>query len=87
MLTPFNLETANAQKYWLPTTNLIMPKQFLTEFVNWYMEFVPNIIKFKDHPHYHERAINVYAPNYGFKREVIENGIEHLQMNSHEFCL
>jgi len=69
-------------KYWNSTSNFIMPMEFLKKFVDWYMELVPQILHEHNHPHYHERAVNIFAANNGYNNETIE-GIEHLQLNSH----
>jgi hypothetical protein len=68
--------------YWNCTSNFIMPMKFLKGFVDWYMTFIPGILKIDKHSHFHERAINIYAANNGYKNETIE-GIEHLELNSH----
>jgi hypothetical protein len=68
--------------YWNSTSNFIMPMKFLKEFVDWYMAFIPEILGIDKHSHFHERAINIFAANNGYKNETIE-GIEHLELNSH----
>jgi hypothetical protein len=85
-MLPFSADVALQQKFWCPTSNFIVPVTFLKEFVDWYMDIVPKILENKQHPHFHERAINVYAANFGFKTEVI-NLIDHLQFNSHQYTL
>ena len=69
-------------EYWNTTTNFIMHKDFLIKFVDWYMEFIPEILQYEKHSHYHERAINIFAAKEGYKNEYIPL-IKHYQLCSH----
>jgi hypothetical protein len=81
-LTQKQKEKALQLPFWSASSNLIMPKQFLIDFVDWYMNLMPKIIKFPNLPHFHERAINVFAANNGYDIEISEIA-EHQFLNSH----
>lgn len=68
--------------FWLPTTNLVMPKQFLIDFVDWYMQFIPRIFEHPIHSHFMERAISVFATNNDYKME-FKDILTHKQLCSH----
>jgi hypothetical protein len=86
LLKPMQLDIANTLKYWSATSNLIMPDYFLSEFTEWYMQFIPKILENANHPHFHERAINVFAANYGYHIEILPY-LEHIMCNSHKIQL
>jgi hypothetical protein len=74
---------AMKQPLWNATTNLIMPIEFLHKFVNWYTKLIPAIFEYKNHPHFHERAVNIFAANNGYKFRYEPNLCRHLQLKSH----
>ena len=82
LLAPAELKIANDQPFWNTTSNFIMPMEFLTQFVDWYMQFVPRILELDKHSHFHERAVNVFAANEGYENITIDL-IEHKQLCSH----
>jgi len=86
LLYPVQVDIAEQKKHWSATSNLIMPDYFLNEFVEWYLQFIPKIIENANHPHFHERAINVFAANYGYQLEIIPY-LEHMMLNSHQIQL
>ena len=87
LLTIEQINKANSNPFWLPTTNFILPKEFLINFVDWYLQFISEILKYKNHAHYHERAINVFAAISGYNLEYmpiathIENGSHGIAWN------
>ena len=82
LLTSKEIEIARKQPFWNATSNFIVHKEFLIKFVDWYMQFIPEILGLKKHSHFHERAINVFAANNGYKNEYIPM-IKHYQLCSH----
>lgn len=68
---------------WNATSNFIMPVKFLDKFVNWYILYIPAILRFQRHPHFHERAVNIFADKEYYLNETI-NLIEHKQLCSHK---
>ena len=82
LLTSKEIEIARKQPFWNATSNFIVHKEFLIKFVDWYMQFIPEILGLKKHSHFHERAINVFAANNGYKNEYIQL-INHYQVCSH----
>lgn len=82
LLKPEEKQKADELPFWSAGSNLIMPVKFMDEFVNWYMNFIPGILAYDNHPHFHERAINVFAAIKGYKIETIDL-IEHKNLNSH----
>ena len=87
LLLPELIKNAEKLPFWSITSNLIMPKQFLIDFVDWYMQFIPYILHMSNCAHFHERAINVFAANNGYKIEIIPNFVVHLNQNSHNIKL
>ena len=70
------------QTYWNATSNFIMHKDFLIKFVDWYMKFVPEILEYRNHSHFHERAINIFASKHKYKNKFVPL-LEHFQLCSH----
>jgi hypothetical protein len=67
-LLPFEyVDAAMKEKLWIASTNMILPVWFMAKFVDWYLQFIPEILQFEKHPHYHERAVNVFAAVNGIK--------------------
>lgn len=71
------------QEGWNATTNLIMPKEFLIDFVEWYWDIIPKLLLKENHPHFHERAINIFAVNNGWNFEYYPQLTKHFQLKSH----
>jgi hypothetical protein len=86
LLTNEEKKKALAMSYFSASSNLIMSLKFLHDFVNWYMQFIPKILDIPNHPHFHERAINVFAANNNYKI-IISNIAEHQNLNSHKINL
>jgi len=82
LLSNKEIETANKQPFWNATSNFIIHKEFLIKFVDWYMQFIPEILGLKKHSHFHERAINIFAANNGYKNAYCAL-IKHHQLCSH----
>lgn len=74
------------QPFWNATSNFIMSYKFLTQFVNWYICLVPEILKYHNHSHFHERMINIFAYEYGYFNKNLPI-LEHAQLNSHKQSL
>jgi hypothetical protein len=75
-------------KYWGATTNYMMPYSFLQGFVDWYMPMVPDMLKYTNHPHFHERAVSIYAWLNGY--EIVFTPpytVKHQQLNSHQYSI
>ena len=71
------------EKYWLTTTNMMMHKNVLCSFVDWYF---PMIEKFKHEPmsaYVHERAIHIFSLLNNIQLNYIQNSIKHHQKCSH----
>jgi hypothetical protein len=69
--------------YWLTTTNMMMHKNVLCSFVDWYF---PMIEKFKHEPlsaYVHERAIHIFSLLNNIQLNYIKNSIRHHQKCSH----
>ncbi|NJL73937.1 MAG: hypothetical protein HC892_01690 [Saprospiraceae bacterium] len=89
------LDKAMSATVWSATTNVIISVGFLNLFVNWFYTFIPEILEFKNHPHFHERAINVCAANLGdaetsertIKYKFFPRTLSHKQLNSHKINL
>ena len=86
LLSEQEKQKALQMPYWSASSNLIMPKKFLDNFVDWYMKFIPKILSIKNHPHFHERAINVFAANNNYNI-AISKIAEHQNLNSHNIGL
>lgn len=86
LLPKDKIQIAQNQPYWNATSNFIVHKNFLIKFVDWYMGFIPNILQYYNHAHYHERAINYFAANEGYKNETLPI-LQHAQLNSHNIQL
>jgi hypothetical protein len=72
------------EKGWNATTNVIMPVKFLKSFVDWYWGLVPEIMKYPNHPHMHERVVTMFAVNNKYKHYYFPDAIKHHQLNSHK---
>jgi hypothetical protein len=77
------IEKALQVPTWSATTNVIVPRKFLIDFVEWYEEFIPKLLQFKNHPHVHERAINIFAANNSYNVHCYPEYLRHIQLNSH----
>jgi hypothetical protein len=82
LLTPRETETADRMRFWMPSSNMIMPEKFLVDFVEYYTDLIPKIMDSKCHSHFHERMINLFAVMEGYKLEPCDI-IHHKQYNSH----
>ena len=72
---------------WSASTNMIMPKWFLTDFVNWYDGYWRETLKYPNHPHFHERAVNVYAATIGMQYKFFPEWVRHEEKRSHRIEL
>lgn len=77
----------NEYEFWNATTNCILPIAFLDMFVVWYKQFVPKILSIKNHPHIHERAVNLYAATNSMKYKFFDGYMIHKQFKSHKIEL
>lgn len=82
-----NIMYQNLDHQWGITSNCIMPVEFLKGFVDWYMKLVPHILKYDNHPHFHERAIKLYAILHNHEIIYKPDYLVHLQSNSHGYNL
>lgn len=81
-----SIYTVNAyigSSVWAASTNLIMPKWFLTDFVNWYDGYWRETLQYPNHPHFHERAVNVYAATIGMQYKFFPEWVKHEEKRSH----
>lgn len=83
LLDAEDLNNAIKQPYWNATSNFIMPIDFLKMFVDWFMCMIPDILSHRNHSHYHERDVNVYAANKGYQNKTLPI-LQHAQLNSHK---
>lgn len=77
----------NEYEFWNATTNCILPIAFLDMFTVWYKQFVPKILSIKNHPHIHERAVNLYASTNAMKYKFFDGYMIHKQFKSHKIEL
>jgi hypothetical protein len=82
LLTVDEYFKASHKNYWNATSNFIMPKKFLSDFVDWYYQFVPEILIYPEHGHFHERAVNVFAALREYQNKSLPL-LEHFQRCSH----
>jgi hypothetical protein len=87
LLDKEEIEIAKKKELWAASTNVIMPVWFLDSFVSWYLNFIPEILKYPKHPHFHERAVNVFAAGCDVDCKFYGGYIEHLQLCSHKIKL
>jgi hypothetical protein len=59
------IEIAKKEKLWIASANMILPVWFMATFVYWYSKFIPQILQYPKHPHFHERAVNILAAEEG----------------------
>jgi hypothetical protein len=91
-LLPFEyIDVAMKERLWIASTNMILPVNFMGEFVDWYLQFVPEILKFEKHPHYHERGVNIFAAVNGIKgiseKYYEQRYLIHQELRSHKIKL
>lgn len=79
-------EALKGKMFWGTTSNFIMPIKFIYDFVDWYCDFIPDILPIENHPHIHERAINIYAFKNDY-RIILKKGLMHYQLCSHKIRL
>jgi len=72
---------------WNASTNCIISVSFLDLFVRWYMTFIPEILNHANHPHFHERALNVCAANMELDYKFFPLFVKHLEKRSHKIEL
>ncbi len=77
----------NNDNTWGPTSNCVMPKQFLFDFVQWYKKLIPEILKYPNHPHFHERAIKLFCILKNYTVLYKPEYLVHQQANSHNYQL
>lgn len=87
LLSKREIEIAKLYDYWNATTNVIIPIWFLDYFVSWYFKFIPDILQFKKHSHFHERSYNILAANMDMDYKFYPDYIEHKQLCSHNIQL
>jgi hypothetical protein len=83
LLNEEEINKAKQKSVWNATTNVILPVQFLKSFVLWYEKFIPLILRYPKHSHFHERAVNIFAANADMNYSFFVSWIEHKKLNSH----
>lgn len=74
---------SNRHTYWCPTTNIVMDKNILVKFVEYYISRIDMVLKMKRCSHIHERAVNMFAFENGIDIGYIPGILTHTQSNSH----
>ena len=87
LLAPKELQNAKSCSVWNASTNCIISVSFLDLFVRWYMTFIPEILTYKNHPHFHERAVNICAANMNLDYKFFPQYIKHFESRSHKIEL
>jgi hypothetical protein len=85
------IDIAMKEKLWIASTNMILPVCFMGEFVDWYLQFILEILQFEKHPHFHERAVNIFAAVNGIKgvseKYYEQRYLIHQELRSHKIRL
>lgn len=87
LLNKEEIEIAKKKELWAASTNMIIPVWFLDSFVNWYLNFISDILKYKKHPHFMERGVNIFAANCDVDFKFYGDYVEHKQLCSHKIKL
>lgn len=82
LISENELSIAKQKGIWNATTNVVLPTNFLKNFVDWYKQFIPEILQYLKHSHFHERAVNIYAANSNVNYSFFSY-TEHKRLNSH----
>jgi hypothetical protein len=87
LLSSEEIQKAKEKSVWNASTNCIISVSFLDMFVRWFGTFIPEIIKYKNHPHFHERAVNICAANMGLDYKFFPQYVIHFEERSHKIEL
>ena len=87
LVASYVMDKVKGRDFWCPTSNVIMSRIFCVSFVMWYKKFMNKIINIPNHPHIHERAINLYAFWKDYNVVFIPQTVRHYQKCSHNIVL
>jgi hypothetical protein len=87
LLSEGEIQKAKDKSVWNASTNCIISVSFLDMFVRWFGTFIPEILKYGNHPHFHERAINICAANMELDYKFFPQYIKHFEERSHKIEL
>jgi len=74
---------AESETHWMSTTNFLIKRNVLDEFVHWFHKHSENFSNDKLGSYMHERMLFVYCVLYEIKKQMISNVLLHHQKCSH----
>ena len=74
---------AENETSWMPTTNFLLKRKVLCEFVDWFYKHSEKFSKDKLGSYMHERMMFIYCVLYAMKKQMISNVLLHHQKCSH----